>query len=68
MTKTYRILEILWLVFFAICLLYGTYQAYLVGFVDHTKLLFLGAALSLVLFTIRRKQRVKAEQNEASQE
>lgn len=67
MVKTYRILETLWLVFFVVCLLYGAYSAFTEGFTSHVKLLLLGAFMALVLFTIRRKQRKKAEENEKSE-
>ena len=64
MRKTYRTLELIWLVFFVVCLIYGMYEAFTEGFTDHTKLLFLGAFMALTLFVIRRTQRIRAGKNE----
>lgn len=67
MAKTYRILETLWLVFFVVCLLYGIYSTVTEGFTSHAKLLLFGAFMAMILFVIRRKQRLKAEENEKSE-
>lgn len=64
MNKTFRVLEILWLVFGLVCLGLSAYTINEKG-MDNTesKMLLLGTFISGILYTIRRRQRIRAEQN-----
>ena len=65
MNKTLRVLEILWLIFGVICLALAAYTINQHG-IDHTesKMLLFGAFISGVLYSLRRRQRVRSEQND----
>lgn len=65
MNKTFRVLEILWLVFGVVCLAVAAYTINQKG-IDNTesKMLLLGAFISGILYSIRRRQRIRAEQDE----
>ena len=62
MNKTLKILEILWLVFGIICLGLAAYTINENG-IDNTesKMLLLGTFIAGVLYSIRRRQRIKSE-------
>lgn len=62
MNKTLKILETLWLVFGLICLGLAAYTINEKG-IDNTesKMLLLGTFIAGVLYSIRRRQRIKSD-------
>lgn len=69
MKRTFRILELLWLVFGVLCLLLAAYTINTKG-LDNTEgqLLLFGAFVSGILYSIRRKQRIKHENEDTGPE
>ena len=65
MNKTFRILEILWLVFGVVCLALAAYTINQKG-IDNTesKMLLLGTFIAGILYSIRRRQRIRSEKND----
>lgn len=62
MNKTLKILEVLWLVFGLVCLGLSAYTINEKG-IDNTesKMLLFGTFLAGVLYSIRRRQRIKSD-------
>ena len=63
MNKTLRVLEMLWLVFGLVCIVYAAYVINQKG-LDNTesKMLLFGAFLAGAFYALRRRQRIKAEE------
>jgi hypothetical protein len=63
MNKTLKILEIIWLVFGLICLALAAYTINQKG-IDNTEsqMLLLGTFIAGILYSIRRRQRIKSDE------